>query len=596
MNPVSNPPFMNNRKPQIKRKNQEPIAQKVKPSLNIKENSPRWKYWIPGLIIFITFIAFIPSLKNDLLKTWDDQAYVTNNDLVKSISFDNIKRIFKEDKGLYANYHPLTIVSLAVNYHFSKLNSLGYHLTNLFLHLSNTLLVFVFIYYLTGKRLEIAAIVSLFFGLHPMHVESVAWISERKDVLYTFFFLSSLIAYQFFLTKKNLILYFLSLLLFLFSLLSKAMAASLPLVLILLDYLAKRKWSLRIVIEKLPFFLFAIILGIVAVKIQSQSGAITNMTFPMSNRILHVFYGFVMYIVKIIVPSGLSAFYPYPYPLVNSTWVLDKIPVVFFFTFVMGLLILVFLVIQAFRSGKYSGMIVFGVLFYAVTLAMVLQFIRVGRAIMADRYSYIPSIGIFLMAGYLLFQLYRNPKFKVIAIVTFLIYSGLLFYMTFERNKVWRNDETLWTDVIHEYPDDSRVTLAINNRANYYYEKEKINEALKDYQTVAAYNPGDDGVLGKIGKIYGQKLNDLDNAILFFQKAYKINPANIEVLRDLGTVYGMKGDPRRSLEYSLKGLELKADDALQLLNAGISYKNIGEGEKGDDYIAKAHKIDPTLKP
>jgi len=553
------------------------------------------KALIAAFILIITFLAFTPSFRNDLLKTWDDQEYVTNNDLVKSLSVDNIKRIFKEDKGLYANYHPLTIVSLSVNYHFSKLNSLGYHLTNLFLHLLNTLLVFIFIYYLTGKRLEIGAFVSLLFGLHPMHVESVAWISERKDVLYTFFFLSSLIAYQFFIKKNNLILYFLSLLLFLFSLLSKAMAVSLPLVLILLDYLAKRKWSLRIVIEKLPFFLLAIILGIVAMKIQFESGAISNITFPLSNRILHVFYGFVMYIVKILVPSGLSAFYPYLYPLVNSTWVLDKTPLVFLFTFVITLLILVFTVIQVLRHGKYSGMIVFGVLFYTVTLAVVLQFMPVGRAIMADRYSYIPSIGIFLTAGYLLFQLYRNPKFKAIAIVTFLIYSGLLFYMTFERNKVWKNDETLWNDVIHQYPDDSRVTLAIYNRATYYYEIEKISEALKDYQTVAKYNPGDDNVLGKIGKIYGQKLNNLDNALLFLQSAYKINPANLEVLRDLGTTYGMKGDLRRSLEYSLKGLELKADDALLLFNAGIAYKNMGEDEKGDNYIAKAHKIDPTLK-
>lgn len=559
----------------------------------IKSRYP--KALIAGVILIITFLAFIPSFRYDLLKAWDDQAYVTNNDQVKSLSFDNIKRIFKEDKGLYANYHPLTIVSLAVNYHFSKLDSLGYHLTNLFLHLLNTLLVFVFIYYLTGKRLEIAAFVSLFFGLHPMHVESVTWISERKDVLYTFFFLSSLIAYQFFIKKNNLILYILSLLLFLFSLLSKAMAVSLPLVLILLDYLAKRKWSFRIVIEKLPFFLFSIILGIVAVKIQSENGAIGNITFPMSNRILHIFYGFVMYILKIFVPSGLSAFYPYPYPLVNSAWVLDKIPPVFFFTFVVALLILVFTVIQVLRPGKYSGMIVFGVLFYAATLAVVLQFIPVGRAIMADRYSYIPSIGIFLTAGYMLYQLYRNPKFKIIAIVVFLIYSGLLFYMTFERNKVWENDETLWTDVIKTYPNDNRIALALNNRAMYYYGENKMNEALEDYLILSSFNPRDADLLDKIGNIYGQKLNDLDNALLFFQKAYEVNPRNVQVLRDLGTVYGMKRDPQKSLEYSLKGLQLKGDDKLLLMNIAISYQNLGEPGKAMEYKNKARQIDPTLK-
>lgn len=584
------------------KKKRSPISQKsdVKttlPGKSVKDHfqSRYTKFLIAPFILIITFLAFTPSLKDDLLKTWDDQAYVINNDLVKSLSIDNIKKIFKEDKGLYANYHPLTIVSLAVNYHFGKLNSVDYHLTNLFLHLLNTLLVFIFIYHLTGKRLEIAAFVSLLFGLHPMHVESVAWVSERKDVLYTFFFLSSLIAYQLFCKKNNLFLYILSLFLFLCSLLSKAMAVSLPMVLILLDYLAKRKWSFRIVIEKLPFFLIALLMGIVAVRIQSESGAISNITFPMTNRILHVFYGFVMYIVKIMVPSGLSAFYPYPYPLVNSAWALNKMPVVFFLTFVIALLIVIFTVMQVLKPGKYSGLIVFGVLFYAVTLALVLQYIPVGRAIMADRYSYIPSIGIFLTAGWLLFQLYRNPKFKIVAIVTFLIYSSFLFYMTFDRNKVWKNDEALWTDVIKTYPDDSRVVLALDNRAQYYYGENKMNESLKDYLLLSSYNPKDDNILDKIGDIYGQKLNDLDKALIYFQKAYELNPRNLDVLRDLGTVYGMKRDPQKSLEYSLKGLELKGDDPLLLMNAGISYRNLGEPEKAMKYINQAHQKDPTLK-
>lgn len=583
-----------------KKRSATPIKPDIKPALTGKpvNNQIKSRYrnvLIAAFILIITFLAFTPSLRNDLLKTWDDQAYITNNDLVKGLTYDNINKIFKKDNGLYANYHPLTILTLAVNYHFSKLKSLGYHLTNLSLHLLNTLLVFIFIYYLTGKRLEIAAFVSLLFGLSPVHVESVTWISERKDVLYTFFFLSSLIAYQFFIKKNNLVLYFLALILFLFSLLSKAMAVSLPLVLILLDHTTKRKWSFRLVIEKFPFFAVAIILGLVAMKIQSENGAISNITFPMINRLLHVFYGFAMYLLKILIPTGLSAFYPYPYPLVNSTWVLDKIPIVFFFTFVISILILIFALIKLLRPGKYSGMIVFGVFFYASTLAVVLQFIPVGRAIMADRYSYIPSIGIFLAAGYLLFQLYRNPKFKVLATAIFLLYGGLLFYLTFERNKVWQNDETLWTDVIKTYPNDSRIALAIENRAIYYYGENRMNESLQDYLTLASYNPRDDYILEKIGNIYGQKLNDLDNALLYFQRAYDVNPRNVDVLRALGTVYGMKRDPQKSLEYSLKGLQLKGDDALLLMNAGISYQQLGEPVKGTEFMNKARQIDPSLK-
>jgi len=546
-------------------------------------------------ILIVTFIAYTPSLRNDLLKTWDDQAYVTNNDLVKSLSFDNIKKIFKEDQGLYANYHPLTTVSLALNYHFSKLDSLGYHLTNLFLHLLNTLLVFIFIYWLTGKCLEIAVFVSLLFGLLPMHVESVAWISERKDVLYTFFFLSSLIAYQFFVRKNNIIFYFACLLFFLFSLLSKAMAVSLPVVLLLIDRLAKRKWGFRRMIEKLPFFLLAIILGVIAVKIQAGNGAISNITFPLINRMLHVVYGFVMYIVKILVPFGLSAFYPYPYPLVNSAWVLDKIPTVLFFTLIIFIPVLIFTVTKVIKPGKNSDVIVFGILFYTITIAAVLQFLPVGRAIMADRYSYIPSIGILLAAGWFLYPYYLKPKFKPIVIIAFIIYSCLLFQVTFERNKVWKNDESLWTDVIRTNPNDSRFALAVDNRAQYYYSENKMDKALNDYLLLSTYTPRDANVLDKIGQIYGKKLNDLDHALMFFQKAYEVNPRNVDVLSDLGTVYGMKKDPQKSLEYSLKGLQINGNDPMLLMNAGISYQQLGESAKAKEFIDKAHRIDPSFK-
>jgi tetratricopeptide (TPR) repeat protein len=561
-----------------------------------REESPQMKIFLIAGILIITFLAYFPSLHNELLKTWDDQAYVTNNDLIKSLSFDNIKRIFREDRGLYANYHPLTTLSLALNFRFSKLDSTGYHFTNLILHLLNTLLVFIFIYKLSGRRLETATVVSLLFGLNPMHVESVSWISERKDVLYTFFFLLSVIAYQNYLKRNDLKLYFFSILLFLCSLLSKAMAASLPLVLLLIDYFLKRKWNARIFLEKLPYFALSVILGIFAIHIQAEGHATSSQMFPINYRFMHACYGFLIYILKTFIPTGLSAFYPYPYPLVNSGWVINSTPVIFYITVILIIALLVFLIFNIIRPHKYSDPLVFGILFYACTITLVLQFLPVGRAIMADRYSYIPSIGLFFILGAFFSHLYRNKKFKIPALTAIIVYSGIMCYLTFERNKVWKNDETLWNDVIHQYPDDSRITLAIYNRGNYYYEKEKFNEALKDYQTVAEYNPGDDNVLEKIGKIYGQKLNDLDHALLFFQKAYKINPANLEVLQDLGTIYGMKGDPRRSLEYSLKGLELKADDALLLLNAGISYKNIGENEKGDNYIARAHKIDPALKP
>ena len=550
---------------------------------------------IVSVILVVTFIAFYPSLQNDLLKTWDDQAYVTNNDLIKNLSGSDILRIFRDDRGLYANYHPLTTLSLAINYHFSKENPFGYHLTNLILHLLNTLLVFIFIYLLTKKNQEIAAVTALLFGLNSIHVESVAWISERKDVLYAFFFLASLIAYQHFLKRPDWKLYALSLVLFLGSMMSKAMAASLPLVLILIGFMEKRQWSWKLLPDKIPFFILAILFGLYAIRIQAASSAIGGIMFPLVMRIFHAGYGFTGYILKIFFPVGLSAYYPYPYPLVNSAWITDNTPPVFFLTLIATIAIFCFSIYCILSGRKKLHVPGFGLLFYAVTIVLVLQFLPVGRAIMADRYAYIPSIGLFLMAGYYINLLYQRKGARVAVMVLGALYAGLLFYLTREQNQVWKNDETLWSNAVRNYPSDNRYALAFANRANFYQMDGKPREALKDLLLVAGWNKKDDNVLDKIGKIYGKDLNDLETSVMYFQQAYQVNPQNLEVIKDMTTIYGIKGDLNKSLEYSLKGLEIDKNDAFLLYSAGVSYSNLGQQALGKQYIDKAIALDPSLR-
>jgi len=551
---------------------------------------------LPTAVLFITFLAFLPSLQNGLLKTWDDQAYITHNDLITSLSPGNIIRIFREDKGLYANYHPLTTLSLAVNHSISGDSPFGYHLTNLFLHLLNTLLVFLFIYLLTGKKVVPAAIVSLLFGIHPMHVESVAWISERKDVLYTLFFLASLISWQIYLKRKNdPQFYLLSLFLFACSLLSKAMAAPLPLVLFLIDYISVRKLNVRIFLEKIPFFLFSIGFGILAIHIQASSNATSSDLFSLSGRILHACYGFTIYILKLIIPFRLSAFYPYPYPLVNSAWILNHTPPVFYFTLFISLAILVLVALLMVKPGATYRMVAFSLLFYSATIVLVLQFIPVGRAIMADRYVYLAAIGIFILPGLLADHFYRKKRYRVPVMVCLIVYCGTLAFMTFQRCKVWKNDETLWTDVIEKYPGDNRIILPIANRANYFYIENRMPEALKDYLLAASMNQNDDVVLEKIGRIYGKEMHNIDSALIYFTRAYEKNTQNLDAISGLAIVYGIKGDLGKSLQFSLAGLKIKGDDPPLLYNIGITYKNLGEKEKGEEFLQRAFRLDPSLK-
>jgi tetratricopeptide (TPR) repeat protein len=167
--------------------------------------------------------------------------------------------------------------------------------------------------------------------------------------------------------------------------------------------------------------------------------------------------------------------------------------------------------------------------------------------------------------------------------------------MTFERCNVWKNDESLWTDVIKKYPDDNRITLAFINRADYYDIKERHDDALKDYLTVLNSNPRDAYALWKAGKICGKNKHDLPSAISYLLRAKEVNPRDLEVLKDLGTAYGMIGDFKSSLEYTIKGLELKPDDAILLYNLGICYMNSGDRKRGEENITRAIKLDPSLQ-
>ena len=261
-----------------------------------------------AVIIIVTYFVFSPSLQNDFTN-WDDPTYVTDNPLVVNNAVP-VKEIFKTPVSL--NYHPVTILSLAWNYQNGKLNPKGYHEENVIFHLLNTLLVFLFIFLLTRRNLLMAAIVALFFGIHPMHVESVSWVSERKDVLYVFFFLAGLITYLRFLDTKRILWYILTLLLFVLSCLSKGMAVVFPVIMLLIDYLRNDKLQLKIIFNKIPFFVLSLVFGVISFRIQS-GGAIADMqVFTIFQRMMFASYGAIMYVVKFFAPVNLSAFYPYP--------------------------------------------------------------------------------------------------------------------------------------------------------------------------------------------------------------------------------------------------------------------------------------------
>ncbi|HVA99526.1 MAG TPA: tetratricopeptide repeat protein [Bacteroidia bacterium] len=512
--------------------------------------------FVIGLIALITYIAFSPSLKNGFTN-WDDPTYVLENPLVVNNKVP-VKEIFKTPVS--ANYHPITMLTLAWNYQSDKLNPEAYHQENVFFHILNTCLVFFFIFLITQKNLLMAAIVALLFGVHPMHVESVSWISERKDVLYVFFFLAGLITYFYYRETKKIILYLCTLILFILSCLSKGMAVVFPVILLLMDYLSEVKWERKIFTEKIPFFLISLGFGIAAVKIQSGE-AITNMQFfTLFQRIEFASYGAVMYIVKFVFPYHLSAYYPYP--TLTKT---GSMPIVFH----LSPFILLSIILGVYFFLRKEKALVFGLLFYFVSVALVLQFISVGTVVMADRYSYLSYIGLaFIIAFYVNKIWISKSKFRhfVLGLTGFVI---LVFsFQTYARTQVWKNSDTLWTDVIQKENNSTQIYKAYVNRGRYFHSIQQDDKALQDYNSSIKLYPYYDLAYNNRGNIFKERGKD-SAALADYNKAIAIDPTNYLPYSNRANIYRDFKENQKALADFSKSISLNPNYWANYYNRGL---------------------------
>jgi protein O-mannosyl-transferase len=404
-------------KKQVKKKAQAPLKKKnTGASFNINA------LILAAVIAVITYISFSPSFKNDF-NNWDDPTYVTENPIVQSDK-TQWNEIFTKPVSL--NYHPLTILTLAWNYQSAdkeggKVDATVFHEWNVWIHLLNTLLVFYFIWLLSGRQLLTAAFTAAVFGVHPMHVESVSWVSERKDVLYTLFFLLSCISYLHYTDKKKILYLALSFILFALSCLSKAVAVIIPLVFIAIDYFNYPKWEWRRLIEKIPFFLLSLYIGMKAYTIQATDAIAKKEVFTLFQRLMFGSYGAMIYLAKFFVPLHLTAFYPYP-----TTDSAGKVPLIFY----ISPLIWVALGLLVWYGLKKYRALSFGIVFFFITIVLVLQFLSVGSAIMAERYSYVPYIGIAFITGSLCNTLIKKYPSLVTGILVYSLCTAFVIFLS----------------------------------------------------------------------------------------------------------------------------------------------------------------------
>lgn len=416
---------------------QTPIKKKAK----VRRHYPLLPWLV--LVGVVTAVCFFPMLFNSFTN-WDDEYYVVNNQWLRGPDWESIFT-----KQLLGNYHPLTVLSYAFNYAISGLNPFSYLLVNYLFHLANTLLVFYFIWNISGNNKFVAAFVALIFGVHPMHVESVAWVAERKDVLYTFFFLLSLIQYWRYLVNgknKNL---WICLGFFALSLLSKPAAVILPLVLLLLDYWKGRSFTGKMIVEKIPFFILSLIFGALTVMIQSKSAMVGLHVFSITDRLMFGCYTLMTYFYRFLVPYPLSAFHPFPQT--NFPGYAILLSPIFAVAFLIALWFL--------RKNK---IFVFGILFFVINLLLVLQVLSIGLTIVSERYTYVPYIGLAFIVGMLASRVKSIPPKWMLGIAS--LFVLVLGVMTFQRTKIWKNSGTLWTNALKYTP---RAAYARTNRANY---------------------------------------------------------------------------------------------------------------------------------
>jgi len=555
-----------------------------------------------GGIALATFLVYFPSLRNGFV--WDDAQYLLENPSIRTLGLDSLRWSFSH---FYAsNWHPLTWMSHALDLAVWGADPFGHHLTNILLHAANAVVVFILMLRLIatagshssahpqqGQRQDRTALIAagttaLLFGLHPAHVESVAWVAERKDILCALFYLLSVHAYVIAASRtvggssagKRLSLrtdrrYLVSFVLFVLALLSKPMAVTLPAVLLLLDVFPLRRvrsWDTMrsIVIEKLPFLAGSICSSVVTVWAQGSTGAIIqNIVAPFPTRLLVGAHALIAYLVKLAAPLTLVPFYPYP-----------KQVELFSFAYLIPLFTIFAITVACMLLRKRQPVVPAVWIYYCVTLLPVLGFVQVGTQAMADRYTYLPSIGPFLLVGLGVAWSWNEAQDRIKGrrVLQYAVLAVLLAFIaacavrTTQQIGVWKDNIVLWDYVVSHEPGSS---FAFNNRGNAYAEADRSDLAISDYTRAIELDPLYHEAYNNIGIEFG-KLGLFDKAIGSFDNALRIDPDHSEAYVNRGIIHALAGRPKSALADLDLAIRISPRLAQAYLTRGKVYREIGD--------------------
>jgi len=529
----------------------------------------------------------------DFIK-YDDDVYVTDNYHVMSgLSVPNVRWAFTTPHA--GNWLPLTWLSFMLDCQLFGPNPGWMHLVNLLLHIANTLLLFAVLKKMTDS-LWPSAFVAALFALHPLHVESVAWITERKDVLSTLFLLLTLAAYVSYVRRRGMVRYLLTVLLFASGLLAKPMLVTLPFLLLLLDYWPlerfaapqavktaaipdRRRVLYRIIIEKIPFLVLSAVSSVITFIVQKGSGAVMDVnTLSLQEGVANAFLSYAKYIGKMFWPQNLAVFYPLD---------IAGIPL---WQIVLCVLLLLVISIFAVRFGRKHRYLPVGWFWFVGTLIPVIGLVQSGAQSLADRYTYIPLTGLFIIIAFGADRLtakwnYRKYFLSLLAAVVL----GAASVCTSLQLKFWQNSITLFQRTVDV---TSNNFIIYNNFANVLGKMGKLNQSLEYLNKALALRPNSAEIHNNLGNAF-RELGKVDQAIEHYKEAIKYKPDLADAHFNLGVALSKKGDFEDAVAEYQKTLAIDPVNSDALSEFGFIYARQGKLDQAVDYYNRAIAIDPN---
>ena len=568
----------------------------------------KWARWgIPLLVAAVTFAAFLPALQNGFVN-WDDERNFLNNYMYRGLGWEQLKWMFANTKmGPYA---PLPTVTFGFDYLVWGMNPSGYHFTSVALHSACAAVFYTLCLKLLAplaaddvrkNRINLrlaAAFAALFFSVHPLRVESAVWLSARHDILACLFYLLALLWYisprsasdgETTLWHGHL----LPLAAFLLALISKGMAISLPVVLVIIDiYPLKRlsmtpkQWfsheSRHVWIEKIPYFLMSLVFGLIGYAAQGKAGALVSVqAFGFGSRIATALYATGFYVWKTVIPVNLVPFYKLP-----AGFGLTSGPALLGGTFVLAATIAVLVL----RRRWPAWLAIWA--YYLVALSPVVGFVKINTQAAADRYAYLSCLGFALLAGAGLFFCRKIEKKFIVntcSIFACLIIIGLS-YLTWRQTGVWRNSETLWTHALSVNPE---LDLAYNNLGTILAEQGKNAEAEAHYREALRINPGSAEAYNNIGLLVAAQ-GKPDGAARHYQEALRINPDFAFAHVNLAIVLTAQEKHDEAVRHYREALRINPDIALAHSSLGVILAAQGKLDEAVVHYREALRANPDF--